>query len=221
MAFYYLEEPQFAMEQFLPFGTQRRFCHLPKSPRHHWNYQRVPNFVNELDNFFNEAEAKIRSEQRQFCSMKDYLEAIETMAKTMMIEQKETKKSLEVKKSDEKQEVVKSEAEKPVAKQEIVKQFGSKVCLNETMDKVEIKIDFMGHKFSGEHLDVQIIDGNVLIVKAEDGDKQFERKFKLPEKCNIEKVESKFSNKEEDKQTMTITIPKEVKIVQVPIAMDE
>merc|ERR1712018_650500 len=119
-------------------------------------------------------------------------------------------------------EVVTSQDEKPVSKPELVKRFGSKVLVNETMDKVEIKIDFLGHQFNGEHLDVQVIDGNVLAVKAEDGEKQFERKFKLPEKCNIDKIESKFSSKE-DKQTMTITIsiPKEVKIVQVPIAMDE
>ena len=79
----------------------------------------------------------------------------------------------------------------------------------------------MGHKFNAEHLDVQVVDGNLLIVKAEDGEKKFERKFKLPQNANIDKIKPKFSKQEEDKQTMTINIPKEVKIVQLPIAIDE
>merc|ERR1719433_2343738 len=101
------------------------------------------------------------------------------------------------------------------------KKFISKVGCQETMEKVEIKIQFGGHKFKAENLDVQIINGDFLIVKAEDDEEKFERKFKLPSKSLVEKIESKFDTKEDDIQTLMINIPKDVKVVQVPIAMDE
>ena len=60
-----------------------------------------------------------------------------------------------------------------------------------------------------------------MVVKAEDDEEKFEKKFKLPSKILVEKIESKFDVKEEDTQTLLINIPKDVKVVQVPIAMDE
>merc|ERR1712213_249015 len=48
-----------------------------------------------------------------------------------------------------------TETEKSVKKQ-VAKRFGSKVNINETMDKVEIIIELIGHKFNAEHLDVQV-----------------------------------------------------------------
>merc|ERR1711996_64891 len=101
------------------------------------------------------------------------------------------------------------------------KKFMSKVACQETLEKVEIKIQFGGHKFKAENLDVQVINGNVLVVKAEDDEEKFERKFKLYSNILVEKIESKFDTKEEDTQTLMINIPKDVKVVQVPIAMDE
>merc|ERR1712107_388412 len=48
------------------------------------------------------------------------------------------------------------------------------------------------------------------------------KQFKLASNAIIEKIESKFEcNEEEDKQTLTIKVPKNVKIFQVPIAMEE
>merc|ERR1711963_590842 len=135
--------------------------------------------------------------------MKDYLSAIESMVNAVLVEKEQSEE-----KSDR--------SEKQVAKR-----FGSKVNINETMDKVEIIIELIGHKFNAEHLDVQVTDGNVLLVKAEDGDKKFERKFALSKNANVEKIESKFANKDEEKQILTVTIPKEVRIVQVPISMEE
>ena len=44
----------------------------------------------------------------------------------------------------------------------------SKVSCQETMEKVEIKIHFLGHKFKAENLDVQVLNRDVLIVKAKD-----------------------------------------------------
>merc|ERR1711952_570147 len=103
----------------------------------------------------------------------------------------------------------------------ISKKFMTNVSCHENMEKVEIKIQLHGHKFKAENLDVQVVNGDVLIVKAEDDEEKFERKFKLSSNTLVDKIESKFDVKEENVQTLTINIPKDVKIVQVPIAMDE
>merc|ERR1711944_101547 len=103
----------------------------------------------------------------------------------------------------------------------VSKRFMTKVACKETMDNVEIKIQFAGHKFKAENLDVQVINDNVLVVKAQDDEEKFEKKFKLPSNILVEEIESKFDVKEENTQTLLINIPKDVKVVQVPIAMDE
>merc|ERR1712107_439613 len=43
----------------------------------------------------------------------------------------------------------------------------TKVMVNEDLEKVQIQIDFSGFQFKPEHLDVQLIDENVLAVSAE------------------------------------------------------
>merc|ERR1719461_2484368 len=107
----------------------------------------------------------------------------------------------------------------------VSKPFMSKVSCQETMEKVEIKIQFHGHKFKAEDLDVQVVNQDVLIVKAIDDEEKFERKFKLPSNnlANIlvEKISSKFDVKEKDFQTLSINIPKDVKFFQVPIVTEE
>jgi len=107
----------------------------------------------------------------------------------------------------------------------VSKPFMSKVSCQETMEKIEIKIQFHGHKFKAENLDVQVVNSNVLIVKAQDDEEKFERKFKLPSNTLantlVEKISSKFDVKEEDFQTLLINIPKDVKFFQVPIVMEE
>merc|ERR1711963_469876 len=96
---------------------------------------------------------------------------------------------------------------------------------NETIEKVEIKIQFHGHKFKAENLDVQVVNSDVLIVEAKDDEEKFERKFKLPSNTLantlVEEISSKFDVKEEDFQTLLINIPKDVKFFQVPIVMEE
>merc|ERR1712112_97159 len=107
----------------------------------------------------------------------------------------------------------------------VSKPFMSKVSYQETMEKIEIKIQFHGHKFKAENLDVQVVNSDVLIVKAKDDEETFERKFKLPSNILantlVEKISSKFDVKEEDFQTLLINIPKDVKLFQVPIVMEE
>merc|ERR1712008_380231 len=101
------------------------------------------------------------------------------------------------------------------------KQFMSRVSCQEDMEKVEIKIQLHGHRFKSENLDVQVINDNVLVVKAEDNEEKFERKFQLPSNVLVDKIESKFDVKEENTQTLTINIPKNIKRIQVPISMEE
>merc|ERR1712154_511276 len=102
----------------------------------------------------------------------------------------------------------------------ISKQFMSQVKCHEDMEKVEIKIQFHGHKFNAENLDVQVINNDILVVKVED-EEIFSRKFKLSSNVLVEKIESKFDTKEEGNQTLAINIPKNVKKFQVPISMEE
>merc|ERR1712213_14445 len=108
----------------------------------------------------------------------------------------------------------------PVTKT-VSKSFMSKVTFQETMEKVEIKIQFGGHKFKAENLNIQVVNENILVVKADDEEEKFERKFKLPSNILAEKIESKFDFKEEDTQTLLINIPKDVKSIQVPISIDK
>merc|ERR1719245_2565702 len=93
----------------------------------------------------------------------------------------------------------------------VSKAFMSKVSCQGTIEKVEIKIQFHGHRFKAENLDVQVVNKDVLIVKAKDDEEKFERKLK---------ISSKFDVKEEDVQTLLINIPKDVKFFQVPIVIE-
>merc|ERR1712008_491763 len=101
------------------------------------------------------------------------------------------------------------------------KQFMSRVSCHENMEKVEIKIQLHGHKFKAENLDVQVINDNILVVKAEDDKEKFEKKFKLPSNILVEKIESKFDVKEENTQPLAIHVPKDIKRTQVPISMEK
>merc|ERR1711963_912335 len=97
------------------------------------------------------------------------------------------------------------------------RRFMSKVSYNETLEKIEIKIEFHGHEFKSEHLDVQIIDEKLVVVTAEDP----EEKFQLPSNALTEKIDSKLEMKDKEIQTLIINIPKNVKIVQIPITVNE
>merc|ERR1739848_585273 len=138
-----------------------------------------------------------------------------SLEKSSNLSAEEGKKDVEVDKTNQENKYM-----EPVTKT-VSKRFMCKVACRETMEKVEIKIQFDGHKFKAENLDVQVINDNVLVVKAEDDEEKFERKFKLASNILVEKIESKFDVKEEDTQTLMINIPKDVKVVQVPVAMDE
>merc|ERR1712173_349763 len=199
MAFYIYEQPAFSMEHFHPgFYQPLRSMSRPR----HWNL---------LEKLFDNEEKACQSSQ-SCCSSRSSNKSEE---KSSVSTTEERKMEVELDKTN--QEIKFME---PVTKT-VSKRFMFKVSCQETMKKVEIKIQFGGHKFKAENLDVQVINDNVLVVKAEDDEEKFERKFKLSSDILVEKIESKFDAKEEDVQTLIINIPKDVKVTQIPIAMDE
>merc|ERR1712026_410026 len=199
MAFYIYEQPAFSMEHFHPgFYQPLRSMSRPR----HWNL---------LEKLFDNEETAFQSSQN-CCANKSTNKSVE---KSSNHTTEEGKMEVEVDKTNEG-----NKAMEPITKT-ISKRFMSKVTCQETMEKVEIKIQFGGHKFKAENLDVQVINDDVLVVKAEDDEETFERKFKLSSNVLVDKIESKFDVKEEDIQTLIINIPKDVKVTQVPIAMDE
>jgi len=199
MAFYIYEQPAFSMEHFHPgFFKPLRSVSRPR----HWNL---------MDNQLDQEETACQSTQR-CCSSKSLKKSSEKSSNSLT---EEGKMDLEISKTNEENEVL-----DPVTST-VSKRFTTKVACKETMDKVEIKIQFAWHRFKAENLNVQVINDNVLVVKAEDDAEKFEKKFKLPSNILAEKIESKFDVKEEDMQILLINIPKDVKVVQVPIAMDE
>merc|ERR1712062_805465 len=125
--------------------------------------------------------------------------------KSTISNSEEGQREVEVNKANEENETI-----EPSTKT-ASKRFMSKVVCQETMEKIEIKIQFGGHSFKAENLDVQVINDNILVIKAEDDDEKFERKFKLSSNTLVEKIESTFDVKEEDVQTLIINIPKDIK----------
>merc|ERR1719510_1133333 len=96
-----------------------------------------------------------------------------------------------------------------------VSQLMTQVYVDENLDRVQIQIEFSGYGLKPEHLDVQVVNNDVLVVKAENDQKQkFERKFKLPAKCLLDNIQPKFkiaaaaenSEQEDDSITQTLNI---------------
>jgi len=112
------------------------------------------------------------------------------------------------------------------------KRLLTQVYVDENLDRVQIQIEFSGYDLKPENLDVQVVNNDVLLVKAEKNDQKiFERKFKLPAKCQMDNIKPKFnaggvadenSEQEEDSnitQTLNILVPKVdvKKTVNIPI----
>jgi len=199
MAFYIHGEPVFTTEHFHPgFFLPSRSINRPR----HWNL---------LENLFDQEKTASQSGQ-SCCSKRSMTKSVEKSSNSTS---DQGKMDLEVSNSNEENKDL-----EPVNKT-VSKRFMSKVSCQETMEKVEIKIQFGGHKFKAENLDVQVVNENILVVKADDEEEKFERKFKLPSNILVEKIESKFDVKEEDTQNLLINIPKDVKVIQVPISKIE
>jgi len=170
-----------------------------------------PRYWNLLENVFEQDLKSLKSDQ--YCCKTKLIERAEEKSSTSTEE--ENKMEVQSGKNSEEKKAL-----EPVTKT-ISKQFMSRVSCHEDMERVDIKIQFHGHKFKAENLDVQVINDDILVVKAEDDEEKFERKFKLSSNVLFDKIESKLDNKEENFQTLAINIPKDVKKIQVPIAMKE
>merc|ERR1712211_164703 len=199
MAFYIYEQPAFSMEHFHPRLSQP--LRIQSRPRY-WNL---------LENLFEQGSMSLESGQH-FCKNKSLEKSEE---KSSSSKEQESKSEVEVDKNNEA-----NKAMEPVTKT-ISKQFMSRFSCQEDLDGVKIKIQFHGHKFNAENLDVQVINDDILVVKAEDDEEKFEKKLKLATNVVFDKIESKFDIKEENMQTLYINIPKDVKKFQVPISMEE
>ena len=112
------------------------------------------------------------------------------------------------------------------------KRLLTQVYVDENLDRVQIQIEFSGYDLKPEDLDVQVVNNDILLVRAEKNDQKiFERKFKLPAKCQMDNIQPKFnaggaadenSEQEEDSnitQTLNILVPKVdvKKTVNIPI----
>merc|ERR1711944_59143 len=133
MAFYIYEQPAFSMEPFHPgFHQPLRSVSRPR----HWNL---------LENLF-EQETKACQSNQSCCPNRSVKKSVEKSSNSTS---EEGKMEVEVNKSNEENKDM-----EPVIKT-VSKKFMSKVACQETMEKVEIKIQFGGHKFKAENLDVQ------------------------------------------------------------------
>ena len=199
MAFYIYEQPAFSMEHFHPAFSQPLRTH--RRPRH-WNL---------LENLFEQEQKSCASNQH--CSRAKSVQKSEEKFSSSSVQ--EGKIEANADKSNEENKTVEPETKMTS------KQFMSRVSCQEDMEKVEIKIQLHGHKFKAENLDVHVINNDVLVVKAEDDQEKLERKFKLSSNVLVDKIESKFDVKEENAQTLSIRVPKDIKRIQVPISMEE
>merc|ERR1711988_309275 len=206
MAFYIYEQPAFSMEHFHPgfCRSLRSMITLPMSRQ--WSL---------LENVSEENSLACQSNQI-YCTNTSEKKSVTKSSDSTM---EESKMKVSLDKINEENKVVEPKT------RVLSKPFMSKVSCQETLEKIEIKIQFHGHKFKAENLDVQVVNSDVLIVKAKDDEEKFEKKFKLPSNTLantlVEKISSKFDVKEEDFQTLLINIPKDVKLFQVPIVMEE
>merc|ERR1712107_526765 len=142
-----------------------------------------PRYWNLLENVFEQDLKSLKSDQ--YCCKTKSVEKAEEKSSTSTVE--ENKMELQSDNSEAKK------ALEPVTKT-ISKQFMSSVRCHEVMERVDIKIQFHGHKFKAENLDVQVINNNILVVKAEDDEEKFERKFELTSNVLFDEIESKLDN---------------------------
>merc|ERR1712141_155527 len=161
------------------------------------------------------------SEQNQnFDSFNDYLAAINEIAKAFNEQSIDSEQNRETEKTEKSEKIVetpkiegkeKSETEEqpkpvvpkndqsPACASKVTR--GQKVNVNEDDEHIKIQIEFTGYEFKPEDLDVQLINDDILYVLAENSDSKFERKFKLPPKCQMDKIQPKFQAEEQNKQT--------------------
>merc|ERR1711874_947426 len=92
------------------------------------------------------------------------------------------------------QEVLKNQPRSSIQQVSQQKRLLTQVHVDENLDRVQIQIEFSGCDLKPENLDVQVVDNDILLVKAEKNDQKiFERKFKLSAKCQFDNIKPKFN----------------------------
>merc|ERR1712213_174416 len=194
MAFYMIKQPMFNLEPMTACGIRRR--NLMKE----FLAEAFENYCDETDSDENDNEV---------CMIADDVQDKQLKIKSNSESRNE---------NDESKELIEAKNDIEIRK---VKRIMNKVEVNEDLQKLEIKIELIGYNFQGDDLDVRVIDNSSLEILANGNDMKYQKQFKLPSNAIIEKIKSKFGAKENDHQTLTIRIPKDVKVFQVPISMEE
>ena len=220
-AFYVYEHPCFTLDP-MAMALQPRMV-----PEEYFSQMKSQNMLAKMVKEAKKQAQLEQLEQNYFEAINDFLEDITDSESEEENKSENMEECIENGKNDDGEketEITVVQPEKELKSLEKTKNHSiTKVMVKEDLEKMEIKIELFGSKFKPEHLEINVVNGCVatLVVKAEDGDQKFERQFKLPSETNIDKIDSKFFYKKEDKQTLQITIPKDVKIVQLPISMEE
>jgi len=117
----------------------------------------------------------------------------------------------------QKSDLTKNESKNQQVEPVKAKRTSQHINIREGLEKSEIKIVLEGYDIKSEHLDVQVINDKILIIKVESEDLKFDKKFNVPSRSKVESIECKIDSKEEGKHNIVITIPKENIIKQIPI----
>ena len=195
MAFYMIQQPMFNLEPMSACGIRRR--NLMKE----FLAEAFENYCEQTDSDENEYE---------ICMITDEVQDKQHLKIKSNSESRNE--------NDQSKELIETKNDMEIRK---VKRIMNKVEVNEDLQKLEIKIELIGYDFKGDELDVRVIDDSSLEILANGNDQKYQKQFKLPSNVIIEKIESKFEAKANDHQTLTINIPKDVKVFHVPISMEE
>merc|ERR1712223_2099821 len=146
MALYIYEQPAFSMEHFHPgFCRSLRAMMTPPMNRQ-WSL---------MEKLSEENSSTYQSNQRCSTTTSEKKSVMKSSDSTM----KESEMEDAIDKINEENKISNPKIET------ISEPLMSKVSCQETMEKLEIKIQFHGHKFKAENLDIQVVNQDVLIVK--------------------------------------------------------
>merc|ERR1712018_3012 len=97
------------------------------------------------------------------------------------------------------------------------KRLLTQVYVEKNLERVQIQIEFSGYDLKPEDLDVQVVNNDILLVKAEKNDQKiFEPKFNAGGAADVNSEQEEDSN---ITQTLNILVPKVdvKKTVNIPI----
>jgi len=98
----------------------------------------------------------------------------------------------------------------------VAKKNSKSISVNEDLMRTEIKIELEGYDITAENVDVQVMNDEIIQIKIDAEELKFDRKFKIPSRSQIDEIECKIDAKEEGKQNILITIPKNNQIKNIP-----